>query len=368
MKEKRVFAVLIVAAGYSSRMKTFKPLLNFHRQNALLHLIDTYTQAGVESIYVVTGYRHDEIVSALSTQNVHIVYNEAFDQGMFSSVQAGLRAMQDVHAFFMQPVDIPLIKTSTIVKLRDAYEQKNKGIVYPVFLDKKGHPTLIDMVYKERILQDKGEGGLKKVLETLSENSLHVSVCDQAVLMDMDTPKDYEALRIYEAMNAPSPNECLAIMLEHHVPEHIIKHCEAVGKKACDLYARVASYGIGIDKNTLFAAALLHDIARLEKNHAHVGAHLLKNMGYDAIGELIQTHMDINVEENASLNAAELLFLADKLVGEDQECGLEERFAKTMKKCEGNENALQNIRNRLISARRIVRKIEKLTGEMFYVD
>ena len=359
-------AVLIIAAGYSSRMHDFKPLLPLGETNALVRLIQTYQAHGIADIYVVVGHRQDLIVEVLRGYRVHIVYNEAYDKGMFSSIQKGLTALDETtEAFYMQPVDIPLIKVQTLERLYEAYSHQHKGVIYPTFLGRKGHPPLIDGKYKEQILASEGEGGLKKVLEAFNADALHVNVCDQSVLMDMDTPQDYQTLVSYEVLNAPTPKECLAIMVDNEVPERIIKHCEAVEKMASTLYMQIASFGLNIDPHRLRAAALLHDIARQEKRHASVGASRLKAMGYESIGDIIATHMDIDVELHSPLTAAELLFLADKLVGDDEVCGYEKRFTKAFQKCEGNLEAQSNITKRLNAVKTIIAKIENLTCKAF---
>jgi CTP:molybdopterin cytidylyltransferase MocA len=363
------FAVIIIAAGYSSRMNDFKPLLTFFDQSALARLVQTYQESNVPEIYVVTGHRSVEIQQALQGSKVHFVYNEAYDDGMFGSIQKGLHVMSEaIDAFFVQPVDIPLIKPSTIACLMEAYARERKGVLYPTFLGKKGHPPLIDTKYKAAICKSQGEGGLKKVLEAFFEDALCVRVCDQAVLMDMDTPEDYRRLLNYEASTAPTREECLAMMLQSEVPEHIIRHCEAVEKKALELYQRVAAFGVNVDPQMLSAAALLHDIARQEKNHARIGAEKIRAMGYGIIGDMIETHMDIDVDATAPLNAGELLFLADKMVGETSDLGLEKRFEKAMEKCNGNEEALKNLHCRFESARRILQKIETVSQESLHVD
>ncbi|NCC11422.1 MAG: HD domain-containing protein [Bacteroidia bacterium] len=360
---KQNIAVLIIAAGYSSRMGDFKPLLPLGKTSALERLIETYQAHGIGHIYVVVGHRKDELIEVLKDYKVHIVYNEDYDKGMFSSIQKGLHAMDErIEAFYMNPVDIPLIKAHTLALLYEAYEREKKGVIYPTFLGRKGHPPLIDMKYKKQILVSDGEGGLKKVLEAFCDDALYVKVYDQAVLMDMDTKEDYEALKVYEALSAPTKEECGAIMAFYGVEEHIIRHCEAVGKMVLVL---LDEYHLAFDKNTLFAAALLHDIARKEKNHAEVGAQMLEKMGYKEVAKLIETHMDIDVDANAPLNANEILFLADKLVCEDEVCGFEKRFAKALQKCEGNAEAQCNIHKRLDALKAIIAKIQTLTSKDF---
>ena len=99
---KSNIAVLIIAAGYSSRMNDFKPLLPFGETTALERLIQTYEAHGLEHIYVVVGHRQDDIRDVLRAYKVQIVFNEAYDQGMFSSIQKGLDAMDEtLSAFYM---------------------------------------------------------------------------------------------------------------------------------------------------------------------------------------------------------------------------------------------------------------------------
>ena len=71
--------------------------------------------------------------------------NEQFDRGMFSSVQAGVRALSpDSDAFFMLPVDICLVRPQTIKKLLEAYYGGKGKIVFPTFRGRRGHPPLVE--------------------------------------------------------------------------------------------------------------------------------------------------------------------------------------------------------------------------------
>lgn len=362
--QKYNIAALIIAAGYSSRMHDFKPLLELGGQKALRRLVQTYQEFGVKDIYVVTGYRQEEIRDLLVDTGVTLVFNENFAQGMFSSIQKGVGAFSNqIEAFFMNPADIPLVKKETLERLCEAFG--GKGIIYPTFLGKKGHPPLIDIKYKEEILKSLGEGGLKCVLEKFHDDSLHVEVVDQAVLMDMDTKEDYEALCRYESLEVPTKQECLAIMKNDGVDEHIIKHCQAVGEMVLAICKELPMERLDFDEDRLLAAALLHDISRKEKNHAQVGAQKLRLMGYEKIARLIETHMDIDVNAHAPLNENELLFLADKLVGEDKVCGIKKRFEKSFIKFANEPHILENIHKRFRAACEIISKIETLSKKVF---
>jgi putative nucleotidyltransferase with HDIG domain len=360
MRRNRI-AAIIIAAGYSSRMDSFKPLLKFKDMTAIERLIRTYQSAGIRDIYVVVGHRREEIIDKLADLEIEIVFNEAYDEGMFSSVKKGVFALDEkVGAFFMQPVDIPLIKQETLQLLMNCYMSNEKGIIYPTFCEQKGHPPLIDCKYNSFILNSNGEGGLKRILESLEEDACYVPVYDNTVLMDMDKKEDYEKLVEYEKRNAPNHEECIAIMKHYKVEEHIIKHCEAVCGMAGKIYHGVSLNGISLDENALLAAALLHDIARKEKNHAVVGANIIRELGYSFVGDIIESHKDIKVCEEEKLSEKEILYLADKLVKEDRVCDMKERYEQLLEEYIDNPKAYEKIKKRWLSAKMIIRKIAKI--------
>lgn len=363
MKNNRI-AAMIISAGYSSRMDDFKPFLRFKEKTAIKRVIDTYKNSGIDDVYVVVGYKGIEVIEALSDEKVTFVMNEAYDKGMFSSITKGIEALdEDITAFFMHPVDIPLVKENTIRLLRSEYLNGNKGIIVPTFLSEKGHPPLIDCRYKKIILNSSADGGLKRILNVYLEDSLLVPVFDEATLMDMDTRADYEKLLEYQAIGTLSRSECHAILTYYQVPDHIIKHCQTVERLASDIYEYIHKVGFELNKEELIAAALLHDLVRQQKNHAEVGASILSEMGYKSIGAIIGTHMDIEVIDNDNLSANEILYLADKLVNEDRIEPLNHRLNQCLMKKGSNNEAIDSINQRFSSAKKILKKIERLTGE-----
>ncbi len=197
MKKGKI-ASIVLAAGYSSRMGIFKPLLKFGEFTAVKTVVNTHKSSGVDDIIVVTGYRGSEVMNELRDADVKCVLNENYSRGMFSSVLKGVGALdENTAAFFVQPVDVPLVKKRTIEVLKYKYLEYDKGIIYPVFCEEKGHPPLIDCKYKQAIADSNGDGGLKKILENYKDDSLDVPVFDETILMDMDTKKDYIRLLKY---------------------------------------------------------------------------------------------------------------------------------------------------------------------------
>src|SRR3989304_4518460 len=116
------YAAIVLAAGFSPRMKRFKPLLPLGKETITDYLMAAFLQNGVE-VYLVIGYRQDELRAGIGTRNIHIVENPDFAQGMLTSVQAGVRSLDSAFkAAFIAPVDIPLVRAATIERLLKAAE------------------------------------------------------------------------------------------------------------------------------------------------------------------------------------------------------------------------------------------------------
>jgi len=187
---------IIIAAGYSSRMKAFKPLLPLGEGTVLEYTLNTFLEAGISNILVVLGYQKEKIEPLLEKYNIPWVYNENYDQGMYSSVVAGVQALPSgSKGFFLLPVDIPLVKSSTIDALLKAYQQSGKNIIYPSHNKKKGHPPLISSYMYSKILAYDGSGGLKTLLKKYDrEHGEYVNVKDEGVLLDIDYYEEYRQL------------------------------------------------------------------------------------------------------------------------------------------------------------------------------
>lgn len=209
LDNKKNFAAIILAAGYSSRMGAFKPLLKFEEYTALETIINAFTTSRVCNIIVVVGHRGKEVMDVLKGSQVKCIENKDYSQGMYSSVLKGIEVLnEDVNAFFMLPVDIPLVKVHTIETLKNQYLCCDKGIIYPTFNGRRGHPPLIDCKYKDIIVKTNEDGGLRNVLSKFDEDSLNVPVFDKFTIMDMDTKEDYIELLKYSNLRVPNREKC----------------------------------------------------------------------------------------------------------------------------------------------------------------
>ena len=122
--------------------------------------------------------------------------------------------------------------------------------------------------------------------------------------------------------------------------------------------ARADALPLALDMDLLSAAALLHDIARAEPDHAKTGAQYLRELGYEDAAYIVAQHHD---HDGAILNEAAILYLADKCVMEDRVVPLAERFEKSEAKCLTDEARAAHER-RQRSAEALQKRVNALCG------
>lgn len=365
MMVKDHVATIVLAAGYSSRMKgAFKPLLKFGDATIIERAIASHLNAGIRDIIVVVGYRADDVIDAVTHLGVTVVRNRHFKKGMFSSVQAGVAALTPtVKAFFIMPADIPLIDPATIRAILDGYKKNACGIVYPLYRGKRGHPPLIDRRHIDEIMESQAPDGLRGILKNHEAEARDIVVDDEAVLRDIDTMKDYHRLLSCRSGDTiPNPPQCLELLEEANVDESVRVHCCLVAAVACRLVRLLNNAGADLNQELVRAAALLHDIRRNEKEHAQAGAQFLRTYGYDGVADIVAVHMDIKSGRNSFPTEAEIVYLADKLVMGRHCVPFSERFAAALERHKGNKEAHESILRRRTQAEKIIKKVERIIG------
>mgnify|MGYP003293165262 CR=1 FL=1 len=177
---------IILAGGCSSRAKVNKLLLEVDRKPLIRHTIDSIKNF-VDEVFVVTGKYHEELLPYLT--DVTVVYNKNYNDGMSTSVYAGIKAA-DCENCLILPADITCVKPSTIKKLINT-----KGnIKCPVFNGVRGHPLYLSSEYAEEYLN---QGPLFKLCDLVNKHEnevVDVEVDDEFINLDVDTLDDYNKL------------------------------------------------------------------------------------------------------------------------------------------------------------------------------
>lgn len=350
-------AAVILAAGWSSRMGAFKPLLPFGGSTVLGHTVGIMRAAGIDDIFVVIGNEAEAMKAEATRLGVVAVTNADFDSGMFSSVKAGVAAVPaDVAGIVLLPVDIPLLRSSTVARVVEAARGGDAPVVHPIFRGERGHPPFIRRTLFDEILT--GQGRLRDILERHVRLSLEVPVFDRGCLSDMDYPEDYARLKAALARHVhPDALECEAMLEAACTPPATRRHCRAVAMLAADIARRLVETGVALDVGLVEAAARLHDIDKGEADHAAAGAARLAAFGFAEVAEVVKRHMELPVDE-PPLSAASIVYLADKLIQGESRVTPERRFAPAFARFAGNAEALAGARRRFAAVIAVKEAVE----------
>ena len=136
----------------------------------------------------------------------------------------------------------------------------------------------------------------------------------------------------------PSVEQCYTLLKRYHVPDHIIQHSEMVCKVAVFLAEKLNSHGEHLIIPEIEAAALLHDITKMEgittrQDHAETGKELLHKHGLKRIGEIVAEHIKLQEGRNSlPISEEEIINYSDKRVMHTRVVTLPERFADLQKR------------------------------------
>jgi molybdenum cofactor cytidylyltransferase len=183
---------IVLAAGYSSRANAFKMTLPLGKMSVLEQTISKFEGICVRVI-VVAGYQAELIQGEINKINnkkaysfqIKFVYNENFNQGMFTSIQKGCTEVNTTD-FFITPGDCPLVKKETVQLIAE----HNGNVVIPSFNYRGGHPIKLSCEVKQKILETNLDSNLRVVLNGYEKE--YINIDDPGVLVDVDTPEDYQ--------------------------------------------------------------------------------------------------------------------------------------------------------------------------------
>lgn len=352
--ESKLGAV-VLAAGFSSRMHAFKPLLPFGGVSVLSRLVTTMRGAGIESIYVVSGYQRDLLSVEIKKTRSQEIFNAGYSLGMFSSVQAAARSLDEsIDGCFFHPVDIPSLKMSTIeTMVRAFYPCEERMIWRNVAQGVPGHPLLVNRTMLNYLSACDARQNLREIIANPRLVTIvDVATCQSEEMSDMDTPPEYlrELRRVHQGQ-PPDASECLALLDCYDAPPCLVSHSLAVGGWASDIATRLSDKGYAISPALAQAGGLLHDLAKGQPDHEQVAASHLTTAGYSDLAAIVASHQDLDYQ--GVVDEAALVYLADKLFDGDEFVGVERRFTANLTLYSDSPEVFAIIKRRKVIALRI---------------
>lgn len=187
-------SAVVLAAGQSRRMGLPKMILPWGETTVIGQVVSVLQSADCAEILVVTGGYRAEVEAALEPFRVRCVYNPHFANGeMVQSLQIGLHALGSEPAAALVALgDQPHIEETVVRLVMAAYQQRRAPLVIPSYQMRRGHPWIVDRSLWPEILNIQASGTLRDVIQAHQKEIEYVTVEQDNILSDLDTPEDYD--------------------------------------------------------------------------------------------------------------------------------------------------------------------------------
>jgi len=200
--------IILLAAGSSSRLGRAKQLIEFQGKTLIQKAIDEANKSQADCLVVVLGANADLVQTGFDPSSAAFIINSDWQQGMSSSMQAGLRFLMEKEAInqvLLMLCDQPFVDASLLNKWINAKETSGKGIVAAAYSNTLGVPALFEERYFEELFQLTGSEGAKKVI---FNHQAEVHALDFPLgAVDLDTEEDVsQFLSRYPQKNLPNPS------------------------------------------------------------------------------------------------------------------------------------------------------------------
>lgn len=183
-------AAVVLAAGRASRMGFDKLTAPLWGTPVIAHVVDAALGSRAARALVVVGDHEAELSRALAGRSVTFVTNRAVDEGLSSSLRAGIRALPpEVTAAVVCLGDMPCVRSRHIDALIAAHAaSRGRAICVPVHGGKSGNPVVWPRWTFDALAGLRGDVGGRQLLDAHAADVVTVAIADDAVLLDVDTP------------------------------------------------------------------------------------------------------------------------------------------------------------------------------------
>lgn len=359
------YAGIITAAGLSTRMGEFKPLLPLNGLPMAYHTVLSMKNAGIGPICVVTGTHGEELRTALA--GLDVIFAENTDPAgtdMLASVRLGLEIAADSDGFFLLPVDMPLIAPAVFRKVQDTAEKTGADYVVPTVNGKSAHPPLVGRACYDAVRDFSGDGGLRAALADFPRTTVEAG--DKAMNRDADTPEDFNAVQKTAAERLGlSDARCEELWSAAQTPDKVREHCRLVAGLAERLADHLVAAGFGLDILLCRSGGLLHDVLRTEHHHPDAGAAFLRRHGYLRLASITEKHMSFS-RQRPSWSEELVVCLADKLIRNDGLMTPQQRYARALERFPVSTERGRKVRQDCLAAEKWLARYEAETGDRLF--
>lgn len=194
--ESRVAAV-VLAAGQSKRAGQNKLMAELDGEPLFMKAVHAAVKSKASPVFVITGYRHEEMEEALEDLDVNIIYNPDYVSGIKTSIRLGVKSVPGFcRGVLLIPADMPNITDSYLNKMIKALGAEEKPQV--LFSSVKGikkNPVLWSKELYDRADIAPEDADLRTVFMDVADFSKNIEVKNPKDLLDVTFPNDIAELQ-----------------------------------------------------------------------------------------------------------------------------------------------------------------------------
>jgi len=193
-------AVILLAAGASTRLGRPKQLLLYKGKSLLQNMVSAVMDTSCRPVIVVVGANATPIINELKNEDVQVINNNEWQEGIASSIRCGVVSLKKTDpspdAAIIMVCDQPHITPALLNELLITQKETGKPIVASSYSGIMGTPVLFHKKFFHELLLLTGDKGAGKMLQ--QQNALVATVPFPDGAVDIDTAGNYEKLRQHD--------------------------------------------------------------------------------------------------------------------------------------------------------------------------
>jgi molybdenum cofactor cytidylyltransferase len=186
------FAVIVLAAGESSRLGQPKQLIQFEGEPLVRRAARTALESSASQVVIVVGAFAGEVSDACAGLDVTLATNLNWQLGLGRSIRAGVEALQPgLGAVVLALCDMPMVTAELLRELAEAVIDGTPAIAAAEYNCHLGVPCAFHVSQFPSLLTLSGDKGARDLVR----NAKVVSrITFEACAIDIDTPEDLDRL------------------------------------------------------------------------------------------------------------------------------------------------------------------------------
>jgi molybdenum cofactor cytidylyltransferase len=188
-------AIIILAAGASSRLGKSKQLIQYKGENLLSRICKAALQSKAETCLVVLGANASAHREVILYTNLSITENQNWAKGMGNSIKHGLAYLlqsEKPDALIISVCDQPFLESTLFDELIAMHQLHQDKIIVSRYNKTLGVPVLFPKNYFDTLSKIPDDAGAKEVVHGNRDSVIAIPF--EAGAIDIDYPEDLEQL------------------------------------------------------------------------------------------------------------------------------------------------------------------------------